>query len=84
LVFLDVWGLASVESSCEFLYFLTCVNAFNIFTWIFPIQRKSYVMFKFQYFKSMAEKQLGFTLKYVQSNWGGEFKPLNNLLYNRE
>jgi histone deacetylase 1/2 len=46
LVFFDVWGPSSVESTCGFLYFLTCFDACTKFTWIFPLQKKSEVLSK--------------------------------------
>ena len=56
LVFFDVWGPSLVESSCGFLYFLTCVDAYSKFTWIYLLNHKFDVSNKFHLFKAMAEK----------------------------
>nr|KYP63396.1 Retrovirus-related Pol polyprotein from transposon TNT 1-94 [Cajanus cajan] len=44
LVFLDVWGPASLDSSCGYLYFLTCVDACTRYLWIYLLHRKSDVL----------------------------------------
>jgi histone deacetylase 1/2 len=76
LVFADLWGPASVESHSGFHYFLTCVDAYSRYTWIFPLKRKSDTTSTFIQFQSMAELQLSCKLKAVQTDGGGEFKPL--------
>nr|KYP52909.1 Retrovirus-related Pol polyprotein from transposon TNT 1-94 [Cajanus cajan] len=43
LVFLDVWGPASLDSSCGYLYFLTCVDACTRYVWIYLLHLKSEV-----------------------------------------
>jgi histone deacetylase 1/2 len=76
LVFLDVWGHTSFESSCGYSYFLTCVDAYTKYVWIYLLKRKSEVMDHFLMFKAMAEKQFQVTLKAVQTGGGGEFRAL--------
>nr|KYP34400.1 Retrovirus-related Pol polyprotein from transposon TNT 1-94 [Cajanus cajan] len=76
LVFLDVWGPASLESSCGYLYFLTCVDACTRYTWIYLLRRKSDVYSNFLNFKALAEKQFQTPLKSVQTDGGGEFRTL--------
>ena len=80
LVFFDVRGQCTIESSCGFLYFLTCVDACTKFTSIYPLQRKSEILSKVQLFKVMAEKQFDVPLKGVQTDFGGEFRPLASFL----
>ncbi|MEX5523374.1 hypothetical protein, partial [Bacillus cereus] len=41
LVFADLWGPAALESSSGYYYFLTCVDAYTKYTWIFPLKQKS-------------------------------------------
>nr|KYP51497.1 Retrovirus-related Pol polyprotein from transposon TNT 1-94 [Cajanus cajan] len=76
LVFLDVWVPASLESSCGYLYFLTCVDACTKYMWIYLLRRKSDVYSNFQNFKALAEKQFQTPLKSVQTDGGGEFRTL--------
>ena len=55
LIFCDLWGPAPVESSCGYTYFLTCVDAYSRYTWIYPLKFKSHTLFTFQNFKTMVE-----------------------------
>ena len=70
LVFADLWGPAAYESSCGFTYFLTCVDAFSRFTWIFLLKKKSETFSAFVQFKTMAELQFNASLKSVQTDGG--------------
>nr|KYP44418.1 Retrovirus-related Pol polyprotein from transposon TNT 1-94 [Cajanus cajan] len=80
LVFLDVWGPASLESSCGYMYFLTCVDACTRYMWIYLLHRKSDVFSHFLNFKTLVEKQFQTPLKSVQTDGGGEFRPLTSFL----
>lgn len=55
LVFAYLWGPSSVESSCGYVYFLTCVDAYSRYTWIYPLKRKSDTYQTFLLFQSMVE-----------------------------
>jgi histone deacetylase 1/2 len=80
LVFCDLWGRAPVESSCGYSYFLTCVDAYTRFTWIFPLKLKSHTLLTFQNFKNMVELQYNLPIKFVQTDGGGEFRPFTQYL----
>jgi len=58
LIFCDLWGPAPVVSSCGYTYFLTCVDAYSRYTWIYPLKLKSHTLSTFQNFKTMIELQL--------------------------
>ncbi|XP_057452779.1 uncharacterized protein LOC130744625 [Lotus japonicus] len=70
LIFADLWGPASIESSAGYFYFLTCVDAFSRFTWIYPIKRKSDTCYVFLQFQAMAELKFGLKIKSVQTDGG--------------
>nr|KYP37067.1 Retrovirus-related Pol polyprotein from transposon TNT 1-94 [Cajanus cajan] len=53
-VFLYVWGPASLDSSCGYLYFLTCVDACTRYMWIYLLRRKSDMFPHFLNFKALA------------------------------
>jgi len=80
LLFCDLWGPASVESHGGFSYFLTCVDAYSRYTWIFPLKLKSQTFTVFKNFKSMVELQYNHPIKSVQTDGGGEFKPFTSFL----
>ncbi|CAJ2671926.1 unnamed protein product, partial [Trifolium pratense] len=80
LVTCDLWGPAPIKSSTGFTYFLTCVDAFSRFVWVYPLKLKSETMSKFIHFKSMVEQQFNCKIKTVQTDGGGEFRPLTKYL----
>nr|KYP69731.1 Retrovirus-related Pol polyprotein from transposon TNT 1-94 [Cajanus cajan] len=80
LVFLDVWGPASLESSCGYSYFLTCVDACTRYMWIYLLHKKLDVFSHFLNFKALAEKQFQYPLKFVQTDGGGEFRSMASFL----
>jgi len=75
LIFCDLWGPTPVESFDGFSYFLTCVDAYSRFTWIFPLKLKSHTLQTFVNFKRMVELQYNSSIKSVQTDGGGEFRP---------
>lgn len=73
LLHLDVWGPALVKSQSNFSYFLTVVDDYSRYMWIFPLYHKFDVLETFSSFKKLIEKQLRFVIYYIQSDGGGEF-----------
>ena len=82
LVVCDLWGPAPMQSSSGYTYFLTCVDAFSRFVWVFPLKLKSDTMLQFLQFKKMVELQFNCSIKCVQTDGGGEFRPLTKYLTN--
>jgi histone deacetylase 1/2 len=82
LVVCDLWGPAPVKSSTGFTYFLTCVDAYSRFTWVYPLKLKSETLDKFIEFKKMVELQFNCKIKTVQTDGGGEFRPFTKFLTN--
>lgn len=80
LIFCDLWGPSPVESFSGYTYFLTCVDAYSRYTWIYPLKLKSHTLTTFQNFKSMVELQFKFKIKAVQTDGGGEFRPFTKYL----
>jgi len=80
LIFCDLWGPAPVELSCGYIYFLTCVDAYSRYTWIYPLKLKSHTLHTFQNFKTMIELLLNHKIISVQTDGGGEFLPFTKYL----
>lgn len=77
LIFSDLWGPAPVKSSQNFTYYISFVDAYTRFTWIYMLKTKSEALTIFKQFKTMAEC---FPFKSVQTDWGGEFRPFTKFL----
>ena len=52
----DLWGPASVISSQGYIYYMSFVDDFTRFTWIFPLKTKSEILSVFKIFKNQIEK----------------------------
>jgi transposase InsO family protein len=81
LLFSDVWGPSPIVSSTGNKYYVTFVDAFSRFTWLFPIQCKSDVFSVFNKFHIMVERLFNTKIKQIQTNWGGEFRSLTTFFH---
>lgn len=76
LIFSDVWGPAHNVSNNGFRYYVSFVDAFSRYTWIFFLKHKSEVFQIFQQFKTNVELQCNHKIKALQTDWGGEYRSL--------
>ena len=51
-------------------YYVSFIDVYSKFTWIYPLKSKSKTLFVFQQFKTMVELQLNHKIKNVQFDWG--------------
>jgi hypothetical protein len=77
LLYYNVWGPSPTLSINGNRYYVSFVDAFTCFTWVYPIQSKSEVMPVFIKFQTMIERLLNAKIKCVQSDWGGEYRNPN-------
>jgi hypothetical protein len=75
LIFTDVWGPAPVCSRSGFKYYVSFLDAYSKYTWLYPICSKSDVSSIFLKFKTYVERFFDSKIKAVQSDWGGEYRP---------
>jgi histone deacetylase 1/2 len=61
-------------------YYISFVDAFSKFTWIYLLKSKFDALIVFKQFKAMVELQLGHPLKVLHTDWGGEFRPFTTYL----
>jgi len=76
LVYCDIWGPSHITSINGFLYYITFVDAFSRFTWIYLLRSKAETFIIFQKFKAMVELLFISKIENLQTYWGGEFQPL--------
>ena len=69
LVFSDVWGPAQTSVSGH-NYYISFVDAYSRFTWLYLIKRKSDVFDIFVQFQKHVERLLKHKIVHVQSDWG--------------
>jgi histone deacetylase 1/2 len=77
LVFSDVWG-PSIDSVGRYKYYVSFIDDFSKFTWIYLLKYKFEVFQKFHEFQSLVERLFDRKIVVVQSDWGGEYERLNS------
>jgi len=77
LVFSDVWGQA-IESVGRKQYYVSFIDDYSKFTWIYLIKYKSEVFQKFHDFQNLVERLFDRKIKAVQTDWGGEYQRLSS------
>jgi hypothetical protein len=75
LIFLDVWG-PPIDSFGQ-KYYVSFIDDYNKFTWIFLLHAKSEVFKYFLEFQRLVEQQFDRKIIAVQSDWGEEYEKLN-------
>jgi histone deacetylase 1/2 len=77
LVFSDVWGPAS-KSFGRYRYYVSFIDDYSKFTWIYLLKKKSDVFQKFCDFQHYVERLFDKKIITIQSDWGGEYQKLNS------
>lgn len=75
LIFSDVWGRAP-ESVGKQSYYVSFIDDFNKYTWIYLIKNKSDVFQVFQNFQNFVEQKFNKKIIAMQTDWGGEYEKL--------
>jgi len=76
LVFSDVWGPTPTYVGKN-SYYVSFIDDFSKFTWVFLLRHKSDVFQKFHEFQKMVEHQFDRKIITMQTDWGGEYQKLN-------
>jgi hypothetical protein len=77
LIFSDVWGPA-IDSFGRKKYYVSFINDYSKFTWIYLLRSKSEVLKYFLEFQCLVERRFDRKIITVQSDWGGEYEKLNS------
>jgi hypothetical protein len=76
LIFSDVWGPAC-NSIGGHKYYVSFIDDFNKFTWIYLLKHKSEVFMRFKEFQVLVERLFDMKFISIQTDWGGEYQKLN-------
>ena len=76
LIHSDVWGPA-IASSGGYKYYVSFVDDYSRFSWIYLLKHKSDVEQVFYAFQAHVERLLHTKIIAVQSDWGGEYHRLH-------
>jgi len=66
LIFVDIWNPSHTPSTNGSLYYISFLDAFSRFAWLYLLTSKLAVTTMFLQFKLLAEKQIGFSIKSLQ------------------
>jgi hypothetical protein len=77
LVYSDVWGPV-IDSFGRKKYYVSFIDDYSKFTWIYLLCHKSKVSQFFLEFQQLVECMTGNKIITVQSDWGGEYERLNS------
>ena len=64
-------------STNSYRYFVIFVDAYTKYIWFFPLAAKFDVFKIFLQFQALVERQFNTKIKFVQTDWGGEYRKLN-------
>ncbi|MCO5572855.1 hypothetical protein L7F22_026614 [Adiantum nelumboides] len=73
LVHSDVCGPMRTPSVGNSLYFVTFIDDFSRFCWVYPLKAKSDVSAIFQHYVSMVENETGCKVQTLRTDRGGEY-----------
>jgi hypothetical protein len=80
LIYSDLWGLSPVCSRTGHKYYISFLDAYNRYTWLFPITFKNDALPIFIQFQKYVQWYFNFKIKSIQSDvggGGGEFRSLS-------
>jgi histone deacetylase 1/2 len=75
-IYSDVWDPAQTSTSGH-RYYVSFIDGYSRFTWIYLLKHKSDVFHIFLAFQKHVERLLNHKIIHVQSDWGGEYLKLN-------
>jgi hypothetical protein len=82
LIYSDLWGPSPVCSRTGNKYYISFLDAYSRYTWLFLISHKNDALPIFTQFQKYVERYFNLKIKSVQSDWGGEFRSLNKFFEN--
>ena len=80
LIFSDVWGPAP-PSVGGFKYYISFIDDFSKFSWIYLMHDRIEAPRIFLQFQAHVERLLDTKIKWVQSDWGGEYQKIHNTFF---
>ena len=75
-IFSDVWGPAPTSVG-RHDYYVSFIDDFSKFTWIYLLKKKSDVFEVFKIFMNLVERKFNRKIITMQTDWGGEYEKLN-------
>jgi histone deacetylase 1/2 len=78
-----LWSLGPAQTSVSgHNYYVSFIDTYSRFTWLYLLKRKSDVFIVFLKFQAHVERLLNRKILRVQTDWGGEYIKLNTFFDN--
>ena len=77
----DVWGPAPLLSVDGYSYYISFVDDFTRYVWLFPLHQKSEAIAVFLHFNKLVERQFQTQIKCLQIDRRGEYRKLQSLFH---
>ena len=77
LIFSDVWG-PSPFCVGRNKYYVSFIDDYSKFVWLYPLKHKSDVFQKFHEFQNLVERLFNRKIISMQTDWGGEYQKLHS------
>ncbi|RVW66666.1 Retrovirus-related Pol polyprotein from transposon TNT 1-94 [Vitis vinifera] len=69
----DVWGIAPIVPHAHYKYFVTFINDFSHFTWVYFLRAKAEVFSVFNRLLALIKTQFSASIKVLRYDSGGEY-----------
>ena len=69
----DLWGIAPVISHAHYKYFITFIDDYSRFTWVYFLCSKAEAFSTFKFFHAYVQTQFSSKIKTLRSDNGGEY-----------
>jgi len=73
IIHTDVWGVSHVLSHAQSRYFVTFIDDYSRFTWVYFLHSKANMFSIFQTFVALVETQFSTKIKILRFDSGGEY-----------
>ena len=84
LIHTDLWGPSPTISRNGYKYYISFIDDYSRYTWIYPLKLKSEAFEVFKLFKLQRENQFNTKVKMLQFDWGGEYRVFTDFLNQNE
>jgi hypothetical protein len=69
----DLWGISPVISHAHYKYFITFIDDYSRFTWVYFLRSKAEAFSAFKFFHAYVQTQFSSKIKILRSDNGGEY-----------
>lgn len=83
IIHCDIWGPSPTISRFGYRYFITFIDDYSIFTWMYPLSHRSQAIDCFRHFKASSENLLSTKIKFFQCDGAPELTqgPMGKFLF---